>query len=89
MRVSERKGCVLASKGSKECKPNIYTKQATPVPSGSILDKTLFCQFSIPKQTPPPLRGTPSNSEGDVHGVVHTISTTPPDLPYRRGGVLW
>ena len=45
MRVSERKGCVLASKGSKECKPNIYTKQATPVPSGSILDKTTFCQF--------------------------------------------
>ncbi|MBR3681931.1 MAG: hypothetical protein IKL67_00790, partial [Tidjanibacter sp.] len=45
MRVSERKGCLLASKGSKECKPNIYTKQATPVPSGSILDKTTFCQF--------------------------------------------
>ena len=45
MRVSERIGCLLASKGSKEYKPNIYTKQATPVPSGSILDKTLFCQF--------------------------------------------
>ena len=37
------------------------------------------------QHTPPPLRGTPSNLEGDVH----TISTTPPDLPYRRGGVLW
>ena len=45
MRVSEGIGCVLASKGSKECKPNIYTKQATPVPSESILDKTTFCQF--------------------------------------------
>ena len=45
MRVSESKGCLLASKGSKECRPNIYTKQATPVPSGSILDKTTFCQF--------------------------------------------
>ena len=32
--------------------------------------------------------GTPSNLEGDVHGAVHTISTTPPDLPFRRGGGL-
>ncbi len=30
MRVSEGIGCFLASKGSKECNPNIYTKQATP-----------------------------------------------------------
>ena len=34
----------------------------------------------FPKQTPPLLRSTPSNLEGDVHGAVHTISTTPPDL---------
>ena len=42
----------------------------------------------FPKQTPPLLRSTPSNLEGDVHGAVHTISTTPPDLPCRRGGGL-
>ena len=34
----------------------------------------------FPKQTPPLLRSTPSNLEGDVHGAVHTISTTPPSL---------
>ena len=44
--------------------------------------------LSALSQTPPLLRSTPSNLEGDVHGAVHTISTTPPDLPYRRGGVL-
>ena len=36
--------------------------------------------WPYPKQTPPLLRSSPSNSEGDVHGAVHTISTTPPDL---------
>ena len=35
------------------------------LPSGSILDKTTFCQFSIQSQTPPLLRSTPSNLEGD------------------------
>ena len=55
------------------------------LPSGSILDKTPFCQFKYRRPRP---SGTPSNLEGDVHGAVHTISTTPPDLPCRRGGVL-
>ena len=49
-----------------------------PLPS---LTRNFFnSQFSILKQTPPLLRSTPSNSEGDVHGAVHTISTTPPSL---------
>ena len=35
--------------------------------------------FQFQNRRPRP-SGTPSNSEGDVHGAVHTISTTPPDL---------
>ncbi len=44
-----------------------------------------FCSFQNRRPRP---SGTPSNLEGDVHGAVHTISTTPPNLPFRRGGVL-
>ena len=48
-----------------------------------------FKDLSGPTQNRRPRpSGTPSNLEGDVHGAVHAISTTPPDLPYRRGGVL-
>ncbi len=55
------------------------------LPSGSILDKTLFCQFSIQSQTPPLLRSTPSNSEGDVHGRHHKVGkrTNPPTAQNR------
>ncbi len=55
-------------------------------PSRPSCHSLLFLPFW--QQTPPLLRSTPSNLEGDVHGAVHTISTTPPDLPCRRGGGL-
>ena len=55
-------------------------------PSRPSCHSLLFLLFW--QQTPPPFGHPPSNSEGDVHRDVHTISTTPPDLPYRRGGVL-
>ncbi len=47
MRVSESRGCLTASKGSKVCRPNIYTKQATPVPSESILEQAKLGQLRI------------------------------------------
>ena len=53
-------------------------RQSVQAPS-ALAYSQLF-QFSISKQTLPLLRSTPSNLEGDVHGAVHTISTTPPDL---------
>ena len=51
----------------------------------SALAYSQLSQFNNRRPRP---SGTPSNLEGDVHGAVHTISTTPPSLPYRRGGVL-
>ena len=54
-------------------------------PVGPVAIAYSFCSFGNRRPRP---SGTPSNLEGDVHGAVHTISTTPPDLPYRRGGVL-
>ena len=38
---------MTASKGSKVCRPNIYTKQATPVQSGSILEQAKLGQLRI------------------------------------------
>ncbi|MBQ2797684.1 MAG: hypothetical protein IJF01_08140 [Tidjanibacter sp.] len=52
MRVSERKGCVLASKGSKECRPNIYTKQATPAPPDPLLGEAAERNFDHPSRPP-------------------------------------
>ncbi len=48
MRVSECRDCLTASKGLKVCRPNIYTKQATPVPSGSILEQAKLGQLLLP-----------------------------------------
>ncbi len=57
----------------------IRNKNAPQAPQFSIFN----FQFSIPKQTPPLLRSTPCSARPPS-----AISTTPPDLPCRRGEVL-
>ena len=56
------------------------------VPDGT--DELKIENGKLKIDTRPRLSGTPSNLEGDVREDAHAISTTPPDLPFRRGGGL-
>ena len=82
MRVSERKGCLLASKGSKE-QSAIGGQQSAVSGQQSANCPSCSLRPFLPSQTPQSLCASSCSARPPS-----AISTTPPSLPYRRGGVL-